>query len=404
MKIRTFHRRSRRGFTLLEVLTAIFVLTFGLLGITAMMQIGGYRAWQATRQVRASYLAEQAFADLQVRGTLKNAAESAGGVLNGQAISGFVNRSSMVYDPFGERAVVDGSDVRRFSVASKLGGATPWLSSYFSVPTTSGNNDGWREMLVGDYGTNNFYDPLRVQPTVSRDDLVWNDKNADRRPVAEYYTDTFDLVPLVGTDNTVNANAVIQASEGRWSWLATIQPLGGRVNVDLNSDGTAESFAYRTNTYEVSVAVYEARSFTAESSFAVKYDSASGVGSFEEAMYRKSFRLEPVQLGDADRAILKPGHWVALVSKTIVATNAVTGNQDRRVVWCKVVNSQLLADGTYNVQLDGPELASLTTTFNANTNSYQQVYTSLFFSTNDVYLITDPDIVGVATRTLQVTD
>ncbi|MDD3468593.1 MAG: prepilin-type N-terminal cleavage/methylation domain-containing protein [Thermoguttaceae bacterium] len=403
MNIRTFHRRSRHGFTLLEVLTAIFVLTFGLLGITAMMQIGGYRAWQATRQAKASYLAEQAFADLQVRGTLKNAVESAGGVLNGLEVRGFVNRSSMVYDPFGERAVIDKSDVRRFSVASNPDAASPRLSSYFSVPTST----GWREMIAGDYGTGNFYDPLRVQPTVSRDDLVWNDKNSDRRPVAEYYTATLDLEPLVSANGTLNVNAVIQASEGRWSWLATIQPLGGRVNVDMNGDNIVENFAYRTNTYEVSVAVYETRSFAAERQFDVEHDSTtdSGINAFTEAMYRKSFRLNPVGTSASERAILKPGHWVALVGKPVPGINTSVGNQDWRVVWFQVVSSQPLANAMYDVQLEGPDLVSLTTTYNATTKSYQQLYTpQIFLPTSDVYLITDPDIVGVVTRTLQVTD
>ncbi len=60
----------RRGLTLLEVLIAIFVLLFGLLGVLALIPVAMYRMNQALTADRATAVAQAAMEEIKVRGML----------------------------------------------------------------------------------------------------------------------------------------------------------------------------------------------------------------------------------------------------------------------------------------------------------------------------------------------
>ena len=366
--------RARNGFTLLEILTSIFVLTFGLLGITAMMQIGGYRVWQATRRDKAAYLAEQAFSDIQIRGTIPALTRHCDG-------TPFANRCLAVYDPEGQAK--EGRFGRGMGEND-----VPVVPSYFA----NWVNNVWEDV----WGDASFFDPMRVRPTQSRDDLVWNSDNADRRPVAQWWLQDGSMVPKVDAYGNRVEKALTQAYEGNWSWMATIQPVGGRWN---NRDKT---FGYDTRTYEVSVAVYESRTFGSEWCYEVVEPGIDGLMS-------KTLRLPKdgvLYQGASDRALLQPGHWVALVG---IPLDAFAGDRDpyeiqtdRRIVWMQVVRSVVDGENVI-VGLTGPDLVGLETV--QVDGEWKTEYRPLLISSNyPIWLITDPEIVGVVTRTMTVAE
>ena len=389
-------RGSESGFTLLEVLTAIFVLTFGLLGITAMMQIGGYRVWQATRRDRASYLAEQAFSELAVRDTVPKLQALHARLGN----NAFQNRSMVVYDPEGMRHEVRvagagvGADVGRFAI--RLGGENA-VSSYFGVLKSDGL---WRDMNEADLllpEVVRFADPIWTSPTTSRDDLVWNSDNRERRPVAQYWLADGSMVPALDASENFIPAALTPAYSGNWSWMATIQPLGRRQTDSLQ-------WMYDASACEISVAVYESRAFGNEVGFVVE----SGV----DGMLQKKLmvrRLPAYATVSPSRSILQSGHWVALIGPPVGVYDqmgnllSATGVGDKCVVWMQVVSARMQPNDPdlYEVQLSGPDLIQPS---KLGTWESLRISSSSPSANTDVYLITDPDIVGVVTRTVTVAE
>ncbi|MDO4558830.1 MAG: prepilin-type N-terminal cleavage/methylation domain-containing protein [Planctomycetia bacterium] len=410
---RTTRRRMRSGFTLLEVLTAIFVLTFGLLGITAMLQIGGYRVWQSTRRGKASFIAEQAFADIRIRGTIP-ALEKYTGSLP------FADRSLVVYDPEGtfhtmllrEQETGGKGDAGRFG--SRLGDYR--FPSYFS--SYDRDLGSWEDL--GDSvlnGNNAFTAPVRTRPTRSKDDLIWNTDNPERRPVAQWLTTDLSLVPLVddSTEGMARTDVVAPAYEGNWSWMAIIQPAADVVEM-RRSQNAATRVREITDTYEISVAVYESRSYASEMGYEVDVADAE---SLLDAMFRKTFRVVPHSGYDGvtpNRTLFQPGHWVAIVGSPAEMYDSTNGelvddygtfplSGDQRVVWMQVVGATGTEKG-YEVQLTGPDLVSVvrTDTIDRSGEKTSKYVPTLISPYRSVYVITDPEIVGVVTRTVSITE
>lgn len=190
---------SRRpsGLTLLEVLIAVFVLLFGLLGVLALIPVAMLRMNQALQADRASAVAECALEEVKTRG-----------MLDASTWRGFGNTAyssaehAFVIDPYFFALHSSDPAVQRFpSDGTNSGDSLQRLTLWDSTQAAP---------ISGEVASRTF---------VTHDDLLFGTPDdPQKRPYAAFLTDT-------GISTTFASNAaVLDTSPRTYSWLATVTP------------------------------------------------------------------------------------------------------------------------------------------------------------------------------------
>ncbi len=306
----------RRGLTLLEVLIAIFVLLFGLLGVLALIPVAMYRMNQALTADRATAVAQAAMEEIKVRGMLDPAMWVRRNSGSWALVTTATFGASYAIDPwFIAQTTADATDPTAFDTANAqyfpCGAAAPFRMERVSFDRRVLSTDPLLPMTVA--GTQRVF--------VSHDDLmVDTPEDTTLRPRLAFSTTSGSYDPA-GTSPAVNE------IEGHYSWLATVAQVGA-------------------NEFNVAVAVFRDRDMSLPTATAAidpnKYGErvvglellGGGVGGGE-------FRLSATS---AAQLSALPGDWMLLCG---------TGNI---FCWYRIVSLGEVQPGfTREVTLAGPD-------------------------------------------------
>lgn len=263
--------RKRRGVSLLEVLISIFVLMVGLLGVAALIPAARFHMAESIKADRAAACGRTVLQEVKIRGWLNprmwrcpdGTATGAAVVVNGNLLPARV----YAIDPL--------------FIAYNNGSAITAAFPYLSAPA-EGNRlyGGWEMMRVTfSMPTTNTIMPLPVAERLCRwhDDLLFvSSSDPDDRPRQMEAVDLFpgvandDLVripwPIRGTDGvTLDADdppqPLFAESQGDYSWLLTVTPIGDVLMLDPDGDGTNMPYIDITRpiSYSVSVVIFHRR-------------------------------------------------------------------------------------------------------------------------------------------------
>lgn len=218
----------RAGFSLLEVLIAMFILTVGMLGIAAVVVIGNMSAMRALVADRAAAVGRNALAEVRIREMLDPVRW-----LN-------VNGSVVVPDrntplPVGESFCIDPLYIARINQQINDGQVPPTARDdlarfpYYPMPGV---------LSMRRVSVNVAFNPaappnvqlILAEPrlweriVVGEDDLVF-DANRLSRPRPLYRTDTGSAVPLPRLPgDTPGGKHLLADYQGAYSWMVTVVP------------------------------------------------------------------------------------------------------------------------------------------------------------------------------------
>lgn len=307
-------RRSRRaGISLLEVLIAMFVMLFGLMGVAAIMPVGNHYAARSDQYDRGAALAGNAFAELKARGLLKAGYQlpdgsyySAWRYANSSPV--IATDGGLVADP-GHAFVIDAiGSAEAVDVAANMFpyGApnSPWG---LTPPSTT-----WpirRVTMAAVPTATPVKMPSQVAATIFRlhDDLSGDLPDQGDRPGIQRW-ETVDNNPANGNPNNTpdfpaDDTLLARAYAGSYSWLATVLP----VNADALLGLAPASPRHGSFLYEVSVAVFRKREDAPSTTSERLLQAELGPGG-DLVIYDPS---DATIVDDASQDI-RPGNWVAL--------------------------------------------------------------------------------------------
>jgi len=395
------------GITLTEVLISMGILTLGLLGVAALIPVGGFYQQKAEIADRASAIAQAAMNELVTSGMLdprawrvmtpfpKNTAPAQWNTyfpsdgnagtsqfvrpfaaalsqalaqtqtLNDRTLIGRQFGSAFVIDPLGVAtlALRDGSNSNRNQVA------LPYPSSVFSL-STSPFYTAWQTAGLGYTGQTwpirrvTFHQsdkwPMDFRTAGyhfrGRDDLAFDFPTRDDRPAIQNWD-------VANVGNTLVPLA--RQWSGDYSWLISVVPLT-----------TAARDAMATNpasySYEVSVVVFYKRAMNpaiptnnAELISAAAYERgvaarivSSGITGGEVLLERIPASQENIPQSDDPFTQLKIGNWIMLCGPH---PNSSTAEPRFVMKWYEVISVERQAPGITNpvtqrlVTLRGPE-------------------------------------------------
>lgn len=247
--------RGRRGVSLLEVLISIFVLSFGLMGVAALIPLGRYALVETGKADRSAACGRAGMRDVKVQRMLDparwwNPAPVATGLQNDTGTT-FANPSGYTTTQWpnrGQSFCIDPLGLYRYASA---GGAAVDEYEMFPLDVTSGPacihmpRIALDTYLIG--GPTVMPLALAERVFTWRDELLFetNEDEATYRPERLY---SLSGGTGFGTDASA---AVVGEAEGNYSWMATVTPAASEAPL-----GYADK-----KTYTVSIVVFYKRDF-----------------------------------------------------------------------------------------------------------------------------------------------
>jgi hypothetical protein len=321
----TYSASVRRGITLMEVLIAMFVASVGLMGLAALIPVGGHNLREANKSDRANAVARAAYREIKARGWLRPE------YLYGAAADGSPPNMTQPFclDPLFVQLSANLGDARRWESPVRLDNDPIFADGSTPPPRM------FRASLRQAPGSSTILTPI---PFATADRLF---RNEDDR--------TFELP----NDNTKRARAVLGAdnrlqSDGDFTWMATVVP-------------AYQATSGLPSTYKVSVAVFYRRNLLIPA--ANKSNRTDGPPT-ERYLYADflsggigwgggDVRLRLVDSSatlstspeNSDFPRIRPGQCIMLA--------ALRSNNQPVIEWYRVVSTSRRADGQ-----DGPELAT----------------------------------------------
>jgi hypothetical protein len=394
-------RRPRRAISLLEVLIAMFVMLFGLMGVAAIMPVGNHYAARSDQYDRGAALAGSAFAELKSRGLLqpgqwfyanqnpdnnKPADQPLINSANGQFWipmptvaspgSGPGPGHAFFLDPIGGGANTSSSPQDGaffpFSAASLT---NPWVGTTPPLPGTA-----WPIRRVTFAGPNSV---MKSQVAESifrlRDDLSGELPDQGDQPGIQRWETDNNGTPDYPADDTLLARAYA----GSYSWLATVLPVNAEALLGL-APGNPRHGSFL---YEVSVAVFRKREDEPSAASERLLQAELGPGG-DLVVYNAN--LDVVDEASLD---IRAGNWIA-----IAGVHPTTGKfllkWYRLLAYDDETDEHELYPGAptrigRRAMLEGPEWPPNTPTANP------------LYSTN-LRAILLPNVIGVATQTVKL--
>jgi hypothetical protein len=299
----------RTGISLLEVLIAMFVLLFGLMGVAAIFPVGNHYAGKGDQYDRGAALAGTAFAEVKSReGMLgpniwlypDNTSVMNGGNFQVPATAGH----AFVIDPVGAAETSPADTSCNFFPYDANGGkvAAGWNLKFgtTAIATTS-----WPVQRI-------TFDPLlrsppqKFTPQVAEaifrlhDDLTGQLPDANDSPGIQRMTVDSNGTPKITDDDIPLARSYA----GNYSWLATVLP----TNADALVGMQPSTPRYGSFLYEVSVAVFFKRDSTPSLTSERQLSAELGPGG-DLLLY--SINSNSTEVDDASQDI-RPSQWILL--------------------------------------------------------------------------------------------
>ena len=254
----------RRGVSLIEVLVAVFVLTFGLMGIAMVIPAGRHQMIEAAKSDRGSACGRAVINDMQIRGWLDpngwqqiRRTAPLGAAVNGQVIYG----DTYLLDPaFFRASLAAGNPMVQFFPYSRYSSEQKPMRR------------PWPERALARRVSPLISQAIADRITTWADDLVFSLDGDAQRPRQFFQWDNgegaaYPVLPGDGAAVTVGTDQPARrTNEGKFSWAAMVTPL-----VSARYDGTWVDAPPPTpypmiNTsgiarFEVSVVVFYRRNF-----------------------------------------------------------------------------------------------------------------------------------------------
>jgi len=265
-----FHRRGRRGVTLLEVLISIFVLSIGLLGVAALIPVGRFAIVQTGIADRSAACGRAAQSEVQIRNMLNPYSwryidSSATPILQPVVNNVFDPGESFAIDPLFMAANNYGSGVGSFPYFQSLPTQPVWTIRRVTLAKVTGVNAAthlaffnriftWHDDLLFHHPEDPTWRPLQLQ--TFRDSSFFG--TARERAVAD--NDSQNEWGWV-------SRAAMDQAEESYSWLATVSPAVAEANLEVDN----------RRLYEVSVVVFYKRDFAYNPGDPVPSERTAGV-------------------------------------------------------------------------------------------------------------------------------
>jgi prepilin-type N-terminal cleavage/methylation domain-containing protein len=213
---------GRHGVTLMEVLISIAVVAIGLLGVVALIPVGGQQAQTGARNDRKANVGRRSFREFQVRGM-----DAAVGnwVIYNTTNMGFEAAFPTLanYHAYLANPLAIWMDPMGYRLAQRAG--RPLADAAFVGPSGAPllNRAALATLLVGP----NDAGPACEEIFIAQDDLVFEEPEDNAAAPLQTMLTTVD-----GNGNSVPGK---RYAEGRFSWLATLVPVDpiGNTNADL---------------------------------------------------------------------------------------------------------------------------------------------------------------------------
>jgi hypothetical protein len=394
---------SRRGISLLEVLIAMFVLLFGLMGVAAIFPVGNHYAGKGEQYDRSSALTASAIAELKARGMLApqrwiypdtSTVIDANGWFAG-APTNPANLAGM-----GQAFVIDPLGAAETATNDAAGNFFPYGANAAGVPWTLDPAGGgrWpiRRVTFGSYlGGPKM--STRVAETVMqlRDDLSTQLPTENDHPGRQVFQ-----VDNNGTENNPTDDLLLaRGYAGSYTWLATVVPTSANgdpfvpdaLQAMQPSDPRHGSFLY-----DVSVAVFLRREITPGARTERMLAAELGPGG-DLVLYDPQNDAATVDFATED---VRPGRWIALVGphpstgklllywyKLLSLDDETADGANARSPLRLLSNTNTIVTGR-SAMVDGPEWP---------TTSSQPVAQNL-------RAILLPGVIGVTTQTLKLNE
>ncbi len=332
-------RRARRGVSLMEVLISTFVLSFGLLGLAALLPLGRFAVVETNKADYSGACGRAALDDVKIRR-----------MLYPYYINTATGTLSELWVDDGGSGVVDDCFTQGAFAIDPLGIAN-------GRPKTLGN--ATRALpRVTFAGIAASADPLATAQAM----FLWkNDLSFTNPENARTRQNFYDSSNGLTTDPTTAVEPVV---EGHYSWLATVTPAASEKNLFL--EPPLPPYAAR-RLYRVSVAVCYRRDFAAEQAV----DVMNFVG---------NIGLGGGTITLASRLNVKPNEWILLCG----LDNASTGTL-AQAEWYRVISVGEIS-GNQALTLQGPDW-----NYDGNNDT-----------TLDATAVVIPTVVGVYSETIEV--
>lgn len=216
-------RPDRSGISLIEVLIAVFVLTFGLMGIAMVIPAGRYLMVEAAKSDRGSACGRAALNDMKIRGWLMPGQSGVDWVrrdTDGVLRSIFLNGLHISYgdafaiDPLFYAAPANSGNI----VVQHF----PYRNPNISPATEPETVLMTRVTIASGAATLPFAVADRI--LTSHDDVVFSTQTDEDRPRLLALLENGD-VGVFPSDNGATLKAIVASNEGKFSWLATVVPV-----------------------------------------------------------------------------------------------------------------------------------------------------------------------------------
>jgi len=296
---------GRRGVTLMEVLISVFVLAVGLLGVAAMIPLGGLTILETNKADRAGACGRASMRDVRIRGMLdpQNWVTYNGGAVWACAMGNYTSTdpnsgpySPVCIDPLylaSPQVDFSQSDARIFP----YGGNTTLSLPRLTLGDTAHVDDTAAAMTFG------------MAERIFRwaEDLTYYQPDDNDRPLMEFFARNGTVV----TASNLTTIA-IPATDGNYSWMFTLSPAPSE-----RGNGFSGKMLYT-----VSVVVFYKRSLSRPvvgipSERLVKAQCLSG------GYGGGDFVLTTTQ-PDSDYLKVKRGDWLMLVGKQTILNGTST--------------------------------------------------------------------------------
>ncbi len=300
-------RPSARGVTLMEVLISIGVLSIGLLGVAAMIPLGGITIQETAKADRAGACGRAGLRDVKIRGMLDpwNWVDC-----NGPAWA--TSNNTIEHRP----VCIDPLFLSRTSSDSKAHNFpynTSWLRrlSLTPKPRTPSSSPA-----VMNYG-------LAEQIFRWAEDLTYEDPKGNERPRLQYFASNGTLLTPPSL-----TGAVIPASDGNYSWMFTLSP--------APSERSSDFLTKRL--YTLSVVVFHKRTLAAPLAGTVPPERQIKALRLSGGFGGGDFALVTSSSNGSEYLTVKRSDWMMLLGERTVRDSG--GSATVRVCdWYRIVSA-----------------------------------------------------------------
>lgn len=339
--VRVARGPHRSGISLIEVLIAVFVLTFGLMSVAMVIPAGRYMMVEAAKSDRGSACGRAALNDMKIRGWLlpgQNDVDwvtrDAGGGLNSVFRNG-------LHISYGDAFAID---PLFYAIDANKGNAVMRHFPYRNPGVTQAAPEMvlMTRITVANGGT---ILPFEVADRICtwRDDLIFSTLSDEDRPRLSVKWPNGDVSVFQEPD----PKPLRASYEGKFSWLATVVPvLGytGDILLDPNQDQEIDEVRQTIRgitQYEISIVVLYARDLYCPTRDDLNLDTATPK---ERSVYA---RMDGSGIGGGDVYLmsnkrdwleLRKNNWIMLKGREI-ASQIGNFQVHRKVFkWYRVVN------------------------------------------------------------------